>query len=206
MYNGLMRKDHETLDNSDLPKLFGVQLKFMSLNRNCRYDMGLAERQCFNQYLTLPLTNEKIQVPDEFRKALNETLAALPAKDLIDNDDPKLLNMIQVVQKNSEAFSEYVTEKELCEKIDSQLCKIITNPTNTHFSFRTMIDQQDDADDHAGVVTSGVADGSSQIGMHEAQGADKSQAKKQGGKAPLFLALSCEANEEAKKDCMNKLH
>jgi len=42
----------------------------------------------------LPLTNEKIQVPDEFRKALNETLAALPAKDLIDNDDPKLLNMI----------------------------------------------------------------------------------------------------------------
>ena len=108
MANGLGRSDHETLDNSDLPTLFAVQLKFMSLNTNCTYDQALAERLAFNAYLTLPLTNEKIQVPNEFREALDEALAALPAKDLIDHDNPKLLNLIEVVRKNSQAFGDHI--------------------------------------------------------------------------------------------------
>lgn len=95
MHNGLHRNEHETLDNSDVPKLMSILLKFMSLNKNCSYDTLLQAKMNFNTYFKLPLTNESIKVSDEFKKALDLGLdAALKTKDLLVPDDPHLLKLI----------------------------------------------------------------------------------------------------------------
>ena len=62
LYNGYHRSDHETLDNSDIPKLFAIQMMFLNLNRRCVFDEPLLERQGLDDYLTLPLNNEKIEI------------------------------------------------------------------------------------------------------------------------------------------------
>jgi hypothetical protein len=77
----------------------------MSLNKGCSYDTGLARRQEFHTYLTLPLTNEEIEVPIEFKESLLAALAAMPAKDLPSPDEPALLGLLKVVQNNAQAFS-----------------------------------------------------------------------------------------------------
>ena len=75
--------------------------------------MNLADRLGFDGYLELPLTNEQIQVPEEFIQALDKTIAALPAKRLIDPTNPQLLNLIEIVKNNSQAFGQRVDPKEL---------------------------------------------------------------------------------------------
>jgi len=35
LYNGFHRKEHGTLDNSDVPKLFAIILMFLNLNKKC---------------------------------------------------------------------------------------------------------------------------------------------------------------------------
>ena len=105
MYNGGQRSDHPTLSNEDLPKLYGIQLKFMSLNKNCVYNEMLALRQKFNSYITLPLTNENIKIPNEFGEALRAAMANMPDKELPSPNEPTLLGLIKVVQNNSKAFS-----------------------------------------------------------------------------------------------------
>jgi len=60
MHNGATRKDHETIDNSDLPKLFAIQINFFTMNKNYVYNTTLLDDLGLDGYLSLPLTNEKI--------------------------------------------------------------------------------------------------------------------------------------------------
>ena len=156
----------------------------MSLNRNATYDQDLAEQQGFQAYLTLPLTNENIQPPDEFKEALRAALAAMPAKDLPLPGDPKLLHLIQVVQANSQAFSQHVDPKVLQERVTAQLGRLITNPKEGNH-FITKFQGHKNPEDET------------QINSCTAQNSN--------GKAPLYLGLDCEATKELKKDCGQKL-
>ena len=38
------RSDHETLDNSNVPKLFGIQFMFFKMNKNAEFDNAFLER------------------------------------------------------------------------------------------------------------------------------------------------------------------
>lgn len=106
----------------------------MSLNKNAQYDQELAQRQGFQSYLTLPLSNEEIKVPVEFGEALRAALAAMPAKDLPLPNEPTLLGLIKVVKANAKAFGAHVAPKELHESIVAQLGKLITSPgEGNHF-------------------------------------------------------------------------
>ena len=75
LYNGFHRESHGTLDNSDVPKLFGIIFMFLNLNRNCQYDEQLVHRSGMNDLLTLPLTNENNYISDELRTCLTKCIA-----------------------------------------------------------------------------------------------------------------------------------
>jgi hypothetical protein len=89
--NGFLRENHETLDNSDKPKLFAIQLMFMGMNFKQVFENSLIARQNLSSLLKLPLTNERIEVSPNFKDAVDEVLAALPKRDLIDTKHPSLL-------------------------------------------------------------------------------------------------------------------
>ena len=72
-------------------------LMFFNLNKNVIFDDELQERQNFNSYLALPLTNESIVAPQEFKDLLHATIAAIPGRDLIGANDPNLQQLIKYI-------------------------------------------------------------------------------------------------------------
>ena len=72
--NGYNRKDHQTLDNSDKPKLFAIQLMFMAMNKHAAFNQAMLNKDNISSFLRLPLTNENIKVPEEFKTTLLEVL------------------------------------------------------------------------------------------------------------------------------------
>ena len=59
--NGLNRQDHETLDNSNIPLAFAINMMFLRFNKAVRFDRNFAQENGIH-YLPLPLTNESISV------------------------------------------------------------------------------------------------------------------------------------------------
>ena len=72
--NAYNRKDHQTLDNTDMPKNFSINLMFLKMNKNICLNDRMREQNNFNAFLRLPMTNEKIDVPDEFSDVLIEAI------------------------------------------------------------------------------------------------------------------------------------
>jgi hypothetical protein len=89
--NGFNRKDHPTLDNSDLPKLFAIQLMFMNMNRNFNFNNQFMITQGLNDILRVPMTNENLEIPDEFNATLDKVLKDVPKRDMIAQDNQNLL-------------------------------------------------------------------------------------------------------------------
>jgi len=70
LYNGMNRKIHPTMDNSDIPKLFGVMMVFLNLNKGCRFDSKFAHDNGLNSLLSLPLTNESLEISDNLKNSI----------------------------------------------------------------------------------------------------------------------------------------
>lgn len=81
------------------------------MNSGCVYDDALLERQGLTAYLPLPLTNEGLQAPQDFKQALDNAIKAIPSRDLMPSDAPALLELITAVKKNSAIFSEHGAPK-----------------------------------------------------------------------------------------------
>lgn len=78
MLNGMNRDKHETLNNSDIEKMIGISLMFLSMNKRCKYDERFLKEQGLSTFLTIPLTNESIEAPEDLCAALDRTIKDLP--------------------------------------------------------------------------------------------------------------------------------
>jgi len=58
------------MDNSDIPKLFGVMMVFLNLNKGCRFDSKFAHDNGLNSLLSLPLTNESLEISDNLKNSI----------------------------------------------------------------------------------------------------------------------------------------
>ena len=78
MYNGAFRDDHDTIDNSNLPKFFALQLRFLTLNRGRYWTKEMLDEFGLNEFLELPLTNPDIPVSDAFKSAVDDVMKLEP--------------------------------------------------------------------------------------------------------------------------------
>ena len=130
-------------------------------------------------------------MPQEFKEALGDALAAAPAStlnSLVAPNDPNLLYLIHVVKANSEIFEGNDYQQALRGGIRKKLGRIIAYPNEQdHFLYKSQ----------------------SLLGMGK-PGADAlfycSSINNKKVKAPLYLALSCDATAELKLDFFEKLH
>lgn len=81
MYNITVLSEDDNLE--DLTTLLRKLLKYMNQNKDILYDHDLARTQGFQDYLTLtfPLTNEALDIPDDFKLALHDALGVTPGAD-----------------------------------------------------------------------------------------------------------------------------
>lgn len=98
------------------------------MSRSFGFNQNFLANQSLNGFLRLPLTNEGIAVPDEFRKALDATLLKIPRRDLIPSDNAELLHLIEVVKKHDNAFSQHVEQETLLDSIQQALLQTINQP------------------------------------------------------------------------------
>jgi len=83
--NACKRENHETLDNTDLPKVFGVILMFLGFNLNVNFNNEFLKYSRLDSLMELPLTNENIQLNGDFQNLFFLTLeAAKQTRGLID--------------------------------------------------------------------------------------------------------------------------
>lgn len=104
------RSSHFTLDNSDPVKLVEIQTMFMLLNKDIRFDEDFADSIGFDDYLRLPMSNEKIVIPDE----------------LLDTLTKVMLNFRGVGKSNSGLISSFI---EMLKKYDALLSKQVDTKT-----------------------------------------------------------------------------
>lgn len=69
------RTNHATLDASDPIKLIEVQTMFLLLNRGVQFDDKFLTQHGLDGYLTVPLHNEALAVPQELAEAVQDLLA-----------------------------------------------------------------------------------------------------------------------------------
>lgn len=74
--NACQRDDHETLDNTDLPKVFGVILMFLGFNLNINFNNEFLKWQRLDSLMELPLNNESIKLDADFQNLFFLTLEA----------------------------------------------------------------------------------------------------------------------------------
>ena len=56
--NALRRDDHETLDNSDIPKVFNIIWLFLGFSKHIRFNKQYLEENELDTFLELPIINE----------------------------------------------------------------------------------------------------------------------------------------------------
>jgi len=102
------REKHGTLDNTDLPKLFAVQLNFMNMNKNAVYNEDLLDKFYLNDFWQVTLNNEKIEATQNFKNLLDACLKIKQKRfgDLIDSGNQTLLDLIEQVKKDSSIFGQ----------------------------------------------------------------------------------------------------
>ena len=125
LFNGTHRSNHETLDNSDVPKLFAIQMMFLNLNKRCVFDQALLERQGLDDYLTLPLNNESTEVSSEIVKAIEEVIKIIPQRGLIESDNKALQELVKLIGESK--LNQYVPQEELKTKIKAEFKRITNN-------------------------------------------------------------------------------
>ena len=101
---------------------------FMGMNFKQVFENSLIARQNLSSLLKLPLTNERIEVSPNFKDAVDEVLAALPKRDLIDTKHPSLLKLVSVVEKEIKQFSQHIPLEELLSSIQETFQSTLNNP------------------------------------------------------------------------------
>jgi hypothetical protein len=127
LYNSINRTEHETLDNSDVPKAVAVLLMFLRMNSR-QYDEQLLEEQGLSGYFTMPLTNEELVIPQDFQLAVDKAIQATPGRGLIASSDPDLLRLIDLAAKNGASFGQHPPAQLLKSTIGSALSELLTCP------------------------------------------------------------------------------
>lgn len=79
--NAAKREDHETLDNSDIPKVFNVIFMFLGFSRGVNFNKSFLENQQLDSFFTFPLTNEHLELQDGFHDLFNTAIRAPKGKD-----------------------------------------------------------------------------------------------------------------------------
>ena len=109
MHNGMKREKHETLDNSDVEKMIGILLMFFNMNKKSTFNAEFLQEQGLSDFLTLPLTNEGFEAPEEFCAALDDVIDVLPKNDIISRTNKHLIALIKEVKASAKQFSEHPT-------------------------------------------------------------------------------------------------
>ena len=108
MHNFVTREEHFLKDeNLDLPSLFASKINFLVLSKRYKYNKKLLERLGLDGFLELPLTNENIKVPDEFKTLLDKIITEVSVAEGCDGSSPAVLNFIQLVKKNLNLWIKY---------------------------------------------------------------------------------------------------
>ena len=115
-YNATKREQHETIDNTDIPKVFAIQIMFMKMSKNNEYTDWFLKEQKLHGFWKVPLNNENIEVSDDFKTALDQ-LTHVQAKGLIDADNYFLQELIKQVQINEAKFGIRITEDQMIKAI-----------------------------------------------------------------------------------------
>ena len=76
----------------------------------------------------MPLTNEELAVPLDFRAAVDKAVQATPGRGLIASTDPNLLRLIDLAAKNGTAFGQHPPAELLKSRIKSALSELLTSP------------------------------------------------------------------------------
>ena len=64
------RTEHHTLDNKDPIALIEIQIMFMLLNKGVDFDKNFLLQTGLDGYLTLPMSNEEVVIPEELVDSL----------------------------------------------------------------------------------------------------------------------------------------
>mmetsp|Transcript_18974 Transcript_18974/g.32415 ORF Transcript_18974/g.32415 Transcript_18974/m.32415 type:complete len:316 (-) Transcript_18974:662-1609(-) len=127
LHNGANRSEHETLDNSDLPKLFGIMLMFFNLNRGFTSFAEKMEQKPIDFLMRLPMTNETLRLDEGFTHKINRVISQIPNRGLISPDNQLLLELIDLVKQNGHLLGQHNDPAVLSEAIVAQFKQIITS-------------------------------------------------------------------------------
>lgn len=68
------RSNHQTLDNKDPLALIEIQIMFMFLNKGIQFDKDFLQSTGLDGFITLPMSNEKVVIPDDLIESLLQNL------------------------------------------------------------------------------------------------------------------------------------
>ena len=75
-------------------------MMFLNLNKRTVFDKPLLERQGLHDYLTLPLTNENIELLDGLKEAIDAVIKEIPYRGLLECDNKALLQLVDLIEKS----------------------------------------------------------------------------------------------------------
>jgi len=127
LVNGFNRKDHNTLDNSDIPMTFGVIFMFLDLNYGAVFDQRVLKNNSLDGFMTLPLTNENNQATDDFKDILLNCIYQIPKKGFMPKNTPELIDMINWIETESGCLKTHVQPKELTTRIQYEFSSILNS-------------------------------------------------------------------------------
>ena len=85
----------------------------------------------------MPLTNEGIVAPQEFKTFFDNTLASIPGRDLIKPNDPNLKQLITYIETKSESLKKYAEPSVLSNAIKSEFKSLMNNKDRFKVAQRT---------------------------------------------------------------------
>jgi hypothetical protein len=96
---GLNRKEHGTLDNQNLPKLFGVILMFLRMNKGIKFNAAFLKKYGLDGFVQAKLTDDRNKVDKELEEAIIGCLRETPSKGLINEKSKMLQTLIEAVKQ-----------------------------------------------------------------------------------------------------------
>lgn len=162
----------------------------MVQKKSTKYDALFAQREGFQTYLSLAQGNENFEVPEDFKAALDAVIALIPdgnQKNPISHDHRQLLELIHIVQVHGPTFGQALPENQVGEQVSKQLQILIeaAGGENSDFICKSQ-----------GLLGQSKPPTQADVDSERTQKLVKSYY----GKLPLYLALSCEATKDMKKE------
>lgn len=113
--------------------MFGIVFMFLAMNRNSCYNEQFIQKQGISGFLRLPLTNEDIEISEEMKEVLNNTIKVIPPKGLLDEKSPQLGQLLKTIEANGDIIGKRMA----ADVVREQILKTLTIQFGNAHSYRS---------------------------------------------------------------------